>query len=242
MNSTNVYQDQQRASSYAKLEFPGTYYLAFRDLAEILSTHSEGNIALDFGCGAGRSTRFLKEKGYQVKGIDISHEMVNLAYESDPEGDYQIIKNGILNGIPTGRYDIILSAFTFDNIPGYDNKVNLFNEFHRVLKPGGIMVNLVSSPELYSNDWASFSTREFPSNKTAKCGDKVYTIMLDVDDRRPVADIFWPPEDYKKVYHKANLEQVQVYKPLAYPHEPYDWVNETSIAPWTIYVLKKTGK
>ena len=34
MNHTfgNVYEDEERARAYATLQFPGTYYLAFRDL------------------------------------------------------------------------------------------------------------------------------------------------------------------------------------------------------------------
>ncbi|MBD3299394.1 MAG: hypothetical protein GF341_12105, partial [candidate division Zixibacteria bacterium] len=60
----NVYADDQRAESYAKLEFPGTYYLAYRDIPELLKTHVTGRKALDFGCGTGRSTRFLKALGF----------------------------------------------------------------------------------------------------------------------------------------------------------------------------------
>jgi hypothetical protein len=37
MEFTNVYDDAERAEAYAKLEFPGTYYLAYRDLPEIIS-------------------------------------------------------------------------------------------------------------------------------------------------------------------------------------------------------------
>jgi hypothetical protein len=88
----------------------------------------------------------------------------------------------------------------------------LFKAFKRVLRPGGIMVNLVSSPELYQNEWASFSTIVFPGNFTAKCGDKVYTIMLDVEDRRPVEDILWPDTDYRMVYTKAGLKLLKTYK------------------------------
>ena len=59
MSFNNTYEDAVRAAAYADLEFPGTYYLAFRDLPELLGTPTSGSKALDFGCGAGRSVRFL---------------------------------------------------------------------------------------------------------------------------------------------------------------------------------------
>lgn len=42
MDFINVYEDTQRAEAYAKLEFPGTYYLAYRDLPEIIKEHVVG--------------------------------------------------------------------------------------------------------------------------------------------------------------------------------------------------------
>jgi hypothetical protein len=56
MDFFNVYEDGTRAQAYAKMEFPGTYYLAYRDLPDIILTHTQGKKAIDFGCGAGRST------------------------------------------------------------------------------------------------------------------------------------------------------------------------------------------
>ncbi len=79
-----------------------------------------------------------------------------------------------------------------------------FQSLKHLLKSGGCIVNLVSSPEIYVNEWASFSTKDFPENRTAKSGDKVRIIMLDVDDKRPVEDIIWKDEDYYEVYKRAG--------------------------------------
>ena len=239
MNFTNCYEDTKRAESYAKLEYPGTYYLAFRDIPEILSTYSKGKKALDFGCGAGRSTRFLANLGYQATGVDISNEMITLAKKIDGNGEYKLIEEGKLTNLDNNAYDVILSAFTFDNIPTLDLKVSLFKEFNRVLRKGGCILNLVSSPELYTHDWTSFITTCFPENFTAKCGNRVRTIMKDVEDQRPVDDILWPDIDYKKVYSMASLNLIETFRPLGKMSEPINWVNETKIAPWVIYLLKK---
>ena len=236
---TNVYEDAQRAESYAKLEFPGTYYLAYRDLPDIICKHVTGRTTIDFGCGTGRSTRFLQQLGFETIGVDIAEDMLKKAREQDPQGDYRLVKDGDLSQLNDHAYDLILSVFTFDNIPAMEKKVMLFKEMGSLLNHEGRIVNLVSAPEIYTHEWASFTTKDFPENKDAKSGDNVKIIMTDVEDRRPVEDVLWSDEAYQEVFTRAGLEVVTTYKPLANENEPYQWVNETRIAPWVIYVLKK---
>lgn len=238
MEFLNVYQDGQRADAYSKLEFPGTYYLAYRDLPQIISEHVSGKCALDFGCGTGRSTRFLKKIGFNTAGIDISCEMVKKAKEMDPEGDYYVVEGEGLNQFNDKTYDLILSVFTFDNIPDLNKRSGWLKALRRLLKSEGRIILLDSTPEIYMNEWASFTTKDYPENKNAKSGDKVKIVMTDVDDRRPVEDIIWFNEDYMKMFEMTDVELVEVYKPLAKEDEPYEWVNETLIAPWIVYVLK----
>jgi SAM-dependent methyltransferase len=238
---SNVYDDKARADAYAKLEFPGTYYLAYRDLPAIISEYVRGKKAIDFGCGTGRSTRFLRELGFDAVGVDISEPMLARAREIDPQGEYRLVPDGNLGEIAVGSYDLVLSAFTFDNIPTMEKKVTLFKSLRRCLTGGGRIVSVVSSPEIYVNEWASFSTKDFRGNRTAKSGGKVLIVMLDVDDKRPVEDIIWSDEDYRKVYGRAGLAAIKTHRPLAKKSEPYPWVSETKIAPWVIYVLGQQG-
>ena len=233
----NVYDDQARAQAYAALEFPNTYFLAYRDLPAILREHVHGTNALDFGCGAGRSTRFLRGLGFEVLGVDISEPMLDRARQRDPEGTYRLVPDDALTGLGDHAYDVVLSAFTFDNVPTSERKVALFRSLRRLLTPRGCIVNLVSSPDIYVHEWASFSTRDFPENREARSGDTVRIVMLDVEDRRPVEDVLWTDDDYRATYDAAELTPIQVYRPLGRTEEPYPWVSETTTAPWVIYVL-----
>jgi len=239
MNFENSWSNQTRAESYSKLEFPNTYYLAYRDLPEIISKHVTGDRAIDFGCGTGRSSRFLKQLSFNVIGIDISKDMLEIARNFDFSGDYQLVSNGEYNHLGLNQFDLVQSIFTFDNIPGWNNRTNILKGLRDLMKPTGRMICLDSTPELYVNEWASFTTKDFPENWSAKTGDIVRDIMLDVEDRRPVEDIFWSMEDYDKLFNLAGLEIEVTYKPLGYNNEPFDWKSEKEIAPWMIFVLKK---
>ena len=64
-------------------------------------------------------------------------------------------------------------------------------------------------------------------------------ILKDVPDKRPVEDILWTDEGYQEVFTRARLDVLKKYEPLAKENEPYEWINETRMAPWIIYVLKK---
>ncbi len=238
MTLFNCYQDAKRAEAYAKLEFKNTYHLAFRDLPRIINDHALQGRALDFGCGTGRSTRFLKSLGFRSLGVDIALEMIKIARQIDNDREYRLVAEGEIGSFPAESFDLVLSAFTFDNIPERTTKARLLHKLGRLLTKKGRFINIVSSPDLYVHDWASFTTRDFPENKQARSGDVVRCITTDFEDRRPCLDILFTDESYREAYQEAGLEVVEMHKPLADGTEPYSWVNETRIAPWVIYVLK----
>jgi len=239
---SNVYDDTKRAEAYARLEFPGTYYLAYRDLPAIVAEHVTGRKALDFGCGAGRSTRFLKNLGFEAVGIDISASMIHLAEKADPAGKYLLVDDGNFTALKPCSFDLILSAFAFDNIPGVPRRCELLRGLLRLLNNKGRIILLGSTPDIYTHEWASFTTKDFPENRLAHGGDPVRIVMKDVEDRRPVVDLIWLHEDYLKLFASSELDLVAHHAPLGHKHEPCEWLTETSIAPWVIYVLKKKNQ
>jgi ubiquinone/menaquinone biosynthesis C-methylase UbiE len=243
VNFSNCYEDGARAEAYATLEFKNTYHLAYRDIPAILGEHVRGHKSLDFGCGTGRSTRFLRHLAFEVTGVDIAEDMIRKARELDPAGDYRLIRGDNvlgdgLSAFPSRTYDLALAAFTFDNIAGRDNKVRILRDLGRLLNRDGKLVLIVSRPEIYTHEWASFSTKDFPENKAAKSGDKVRIVVTDHADPRPVEDILWTDDAYREVFDEAQLRLRDKYEPLAQEDESYNWESERKIAPWTVYVLE----
>jgi SAM-dependent methyltransferase len=241
MPFSNVYEDAERARAYATLAFPGTYHLAYRDLPGLIAEHVAGRRALDFGCGAGRSTRFLGRLGFETVGVDVSPSMIEMATRLDPDGSYQLIGDGDFGALAPAGFDLVLSAFPFDNIPGVEKRRGLLRELRRLLAPAGRIVLLGSAPEINLHEWASFSTRDFPENRDAKSGDPVRIVMTDVDDRRPVEDFLWFHDDYLDLFAAAELEIVAEHRPLGRDDEPYEWRSEVDVSPWVIYVVCYLG-
>lgn len=231
----NSWDNNVRSLSYSKLGFPNTYHLAYRDLPEIISKHAGGNKALDFGCGTGRSTRFIKNLDFETIGIDISPLMIEKAIQSDPAGQYMLVKDGDYAHIP-GSFDLITSIFTFDNIPEV-NRLKILKALKSKLKTTGCIVMLDANSEMYTREWASFTTRDFPENRDAKTGDIVRICMTDVEDQTPVEDFLFTREDYYELFSDAGLKVVDTYAPMGKPEEPYQWKSELTVAPWLIYVL-----
>lgn len=94
------------------------------DRAEV----SDGSEILDCGSGAGRFARMAADLGARVSGIDASAELVDIAAERTPEGDFRV---GDLETLPWGdeSFDLVtgFSVFQFA-----DDKVQAFSEAGRV--------------------------------------------------------------------------------------------------------------
>jgi SAM-dependent methyltransferase len=94
------------------------------DRAEI----GRGTLVADCGCGAGRFTRMAADRGAGVAGIDASEELIEIAAERTPEGDFRV---GDIEALPweEDSFDLVtgFSAFQFA-----DDKVRALGEAGRV--------------------------------------------------------------------------------------------------------------
>lgn len=235
MDFRNVYEDARYAGAYASLDWSGTYLLIRRDLPGILAQHTGGRRALDFGCGTGRSSRLLRACGFDVVGVDVSESMLERARTIDPGGRYLLVRDDELGRLD-GDFDLVLAAFPFDNIPNTE-KPRLLSALGRRLAVAGRLVNIVSSPEIYTHEWASFSTREYPENARARDGDVVRIVTREF--AQPAEDILCGPDCYRDVYRQSGLDVIATFRPLGRADDAWPWVSEMAVAPWVIDVLKR---
>jgi SAM-dependent methyltransferase len=99
--------------------------------------------ALDFGCGPGRVTAVLLEKGYCVTGYDISPAMLKLARDAY-DGHPRAVFTGDREAI-NGRWPVIACLGVLDYYP---MAVSLWQEWYTLLAVGGTLV--VTSPNATS--------------------------------------------------------------------------------------------
>lgn len=103
-----------------------------------------GALVLDAGCGPSfHIGRYLMERGVTVEGVDISDQCVALARELNPG---VTIRHGDIGALDTadGNYDGILAYYSIIHTPKRQVS-RLFDEFHRVLRPGGALLIAVKA-------------------------------------------------------------------------------------------------
>jgi SAM-dependent methyltransferase len=109
------------------------------DRAEIGS----GSRVLDCGCGAGRFARMAADRGGTVAGIDAAEELIAVAAERVPEGDFRV---GDIEALPWADdlFDLVtgFSAFQFA-----DDKVRTLREARRVSRGSVAVVIPTRVPE-----------------------------------------------------------------------------------------------
>lgn len=133
--------------------------LTLKDLSVIDQLHTGGHVAtlnlakkadlpanaavLDAGCGIGGASRLLaREFQFSVTGMDLVPDFIEtaeaLTRSTGMAGVIAYTQGNILDtGISNDHFDAVWCQHTLMNIP---DKAAVFEEFNRILKPGGLLV------------------------------------------------------------------------------------------------------
>lgn len=127
------------AEDYAA-RLPDTRAEAAVDLAMVDAfaeavTAGDDPTVLDAGCGAGRMSRYLAERGCRVHGVDLSPGMVAMARRDHPDLAFTV---GSLTGLPVAddRYAGVMLWYSIIHTPPA-GQARIFDEVARVLRPAG---------------------------------------------------------------------------------------------------------
>ncbi len=224
------------AKEYSQLGIKDTFYLAYRDIPSLIKKYVQGKHVLDYGCGSGRSTRFLKTLGLTVTGIDTSKEHLLEAKKLDQKGVYTFLKDSTLP-YNDDSFDCIFLCLVLMEVSSLEKMKKMFLELHRVLKKNGTILIVTDAENMYKHETASF-TYNFPENKKPIKGGM--QIKLGFRGTNIVFyDYYWTQKDYKKIFTATDFKTVKVHNPLATGKEPFVWHSEMKHPHFSIYVLKK---
>jgi SAM-dependent methyltransferase len=130
-----------------------------------------GGRALDIGCGRGRNSIYLAQRGYQVSSIDIVPEVLDLLQKetvarqlSDQITPYcQDI--GQPWPFPGLSFDVAIDIFCFKHQIDEEIKQNYHNELRRALKSGGrLLLTLADKADGYYGQLPNDPTRYAPND------------------------------------------------------------------------------
>ena len=102
--------------------------------AEVVAEDGDPRV-LDAGCGAGRMSRYLADRGCRVEGVDLSPGMVSMARRDHPSLEFAV---GSLVDLPCpdGQFAGVLLWYSIIHTPPA-GQARIFEEVARVLRPRG---------------------------------------------------------------------------------------------------------
>ena len=102
----------------------------------------EGEKILDVGCGYGTISRWCSEQGYKIHGVDRVEDFITIAKEFNTNENTTYEKRDFIKEkFPAESFDGILFLETIEHV---ENPAEYLKEFHRILKPNGIVI--ISTP------------------------------------------------------------------------------------------------
>jgi ubiquinone/menaquinone biosynthesis C-methylase UbiE len=124
-----------------------------RMLDEFADSVREKGLACEIGCGPGQVARYLKDRGVNICGLDLSAEMVKSAARLNPDISF-VSGNMLALEAPDNSYAGIVSFYAIIHLKR-DDVTKALREMNRVLQPGG---NLLISfhdgeGELHRDEW-----------------------------------------------------------------------------------------
>ena len=219
------------AKIYGTLGIEGTTYeIGYACVRESLGDGIAGKAFLDFGCGAGRSTFFLKALGAEhVYGVDHDQNMLDLSLATKRDGvEFFLIADVI--PLPDEAVDGAISLTVFVEIRTMAAMSEACSEVARVLRHGSPFIVMSVSPMAFGHTFRSFG---YPTAKPLQSGDITTAIVTAPAGQVSIDDTYWTEEDYRSALVQAGFTVTAIDYPR--PHDPGTWsTDEAAVPPFIV--------
>ncbi len=132
---------------YEEIIYDENYKIWMQFILKTVKDNALGLKGLDVACGSGILTRLLKKNGYDVTGVDISQDMLNVAQQKSYQEKLNIkyLKEDMKTLKTLEKVDFI--TVINDGLNYVENRYLLktFKNFYNSLKKGGVLIFDVSS-------------------------------------------------------------------------------------------------
>jgi len=215
------------AELYGMLGIEGTTYQIGFDAVRELLGNVNGQTLLDFGCGAGRSTAFLKGLGAgHVYGVDHDRNMIDQAQSQEVGGVTFICIDGPIP-LPDASLDGAVSLNVFIEIRTPGEMRSACAEIARTLRPGSPFVLESSSAMAFGH---TFRNYRYPATGPLRSGDTTPCIVTTPGGQFTITDTYWTEDDYVDAVEHAGLTVTTIAYPM--PPDPSAWsTDEASVPP-----------
>jgi len=103
---------------------------------------------LDIGCGPGNITKYLltKRPDFQIDGIDIAPNMIELAKKNNPTASFTVMDSRQINELKT-RYDGIVCGFCLPYLSERDSSKLIADSYNLLTDNGLIYISFVEGDQ-----------------------------------------------------------------------------------------------
>src|SRR3989344_6830641 len=139
----------------------------FAYLDKLVTLLPKGSEILDIGCGAGVPLdKYLIEKGYILRGVDISEKQIELAKKNVPQASYDVKD---MSELKDGEYhvDAVVSFYAIFHTQKETHR-EMLKKFNSFLRPGGLLLVTMGASEWEGEEtfhgvpmyWSHYGTEE----------------------------------------------------------------------------------
>jgi len=219
------------AELYGSLGIEGTtYQIGFDAVAELLGDIA-GRTFLDFGCGTGRSARFLRALGARhVYAVDHDQDMIGQALSRELEGVTFMRIDGPIP-LPDVSVDGAVSMNVFIEIRTPGAMRRACGEIARTLRPGAPFILESSSPMAFGYTFRSYS---YPYTGPLRSGETTPCVVTTPAGQLVIQDTYWTEDDYVDAIGQAGLTVATIGYPR--PRDPAAWATDESAVPPCIII------
>ncbi|MBU1198754.1 MAG: class I SAM-dependent methyltransferase [Nanoarchaeota archaeon] len=197
----------------------------------------KGKTILDYGCGSGKFTRHLRNKGAKLIGVDISENAIKIAKEkSQKDILFKTIKNSKLDFINNDSIDTVISTYVFCAIKEANEIQEAFNQIYSKLKSKGDFVMLDPHPDSTGYHFISVY-REKPKKFEIETPVKIKLSGM----KSAFYDYYKSVDNYIEMMENAGFEIKEIRAPLAKDskNKNIEWKDEIIYPPNIIIKAQK---